>query len=36
MTKLSINENVTMDAMGKCNALNCIFDDDVEIVPDDK
>ena len=36
MTKLSNNENVTIEVMAKiCRALDCTIDDVVEIVPDD-
>ena len=36
MTKLSNNENVTMDVMAKiCRALNCTMDDIVEIMPEE-
>lgn len=36
MTKLSNDENVTIEVMAKiCRALDCTIDDVVEIVPDD-
>ena len=36
MTKLSNDENVTIEVMAKiCRALDCSIDDVVEIVPDD-
>ena len=36
MTKLSNDENVTIESYGKiCRALDCTIDDVVEIVPDD-
>lgn len=36
MTKLSNNENVTMEVMAKiCTALNCKMDDIVDIVSDE-
>lgn len=36
MTKLSNNENVTVEVMAKiCRALNCKMDDILEIIPDD-
>ena len=36
MTKLSNDENVTIEVMAKiCRALDCTFDDVVDIVPDD-
>ena len=35
MAKLAKDENVTMEVMAKiCSALNCKFDDIVEITPD--
>ena len=35
MAKLANDENVTMEVMAKiCSALNCKFDDIVEITPD--
>ncbi len=37
MAKLANDENVTMEVMAKiCSALNCKFDDIVEITPDSK
>ena len=37
MTKLSNNENVTIEVMAKiCTALNCKMDDIIDIIPDDK
>lgn len=37
MTKLSNDENVTMEVMAKiCRALNCTMDDIVEITLDDE
>ena len=37
MTKLSKDENVTMDVMAKiCNALNCTMDEIVEVLPDEE
>ena len=36
MTKLSNDENVTIEVMAKiCKALDCSIDDVVEIVPDE-
>ena len=36
MTKLSNDENVTIEVMAKiCRALDCTIDDVVEVVPDD-
>lgn len=36
MTKLSNNDNITMEVMAKiCTALNCTLDDIVEIIPDE-
>ena len=36
MTKLSNDENVTIEVMAKiCRALDCTIDEVVEIVPDD-
>ena len=36
MTKLSNDENVTIEVMAKiCRALDCTIDDVVEIAPDD-
>ena len=36
MTKLSNDENVTIEVMAKiCRALDCTIDDVIEIVPDD-
>lgn len=35
--KMNHNENVTTDVLAKiCNALQCSFDDIMEIIPDDK
>ena len=37
MTKLSNNENVTMEVLAKiCRALNCTLDEIVDIMPDEK
>lgn len=37
MTKLTKDENVTMDVMAKiCNALNCTMDEIVEVLPDEE
>lgn len=37
MTKLSNNENVTMEVLAKiCRALNCTLDEIVDIMPDKK
>ena len=36
MTKLSNDENVTIEVMAKiCKVLNCTIDDIVQIVPDE-
>lgn len=36
MTKLSNNDNVTMEVMAKiCRALDCTMDDIVEIMPEE-